>query len=204
MKIGIIGAGNVGGALGRRWDLNGHDILYGVRDINSDKVQMLLKATTVNAGSIAEAINFGEVIVIAIPSSAIASLGQYAGILAGKIVIDTMNRFTPPPSDSVGSVAGDLQALLPEAKVLKAFNHLGAELMLNPTFGAETLTLFLAGDDAEAKATVSSLAEEISFDVVDVGPLSNAADLEALARLWVYLARNSNMGRDFGFKILRR
>lgn len=203
MKIGVIGAGNVGGALARRWDLNGHDILLGVRDLNKPALQMLLKVTSIKAGTIAEAVAFGEVVVIATPAAAVDGVIAAGGDWSGKIVIDTMNRLGPAPADTTGSVAGDLARLIPQAKVVKAFNSLGAELLLNPTFGAEMVSLFICGDDDAAKETVARLAEEISYDVVDCGPLASAVHLEHMAKLWIFLARR-DQNRDFAFKLMRR
>lgn len=204
MHIAIIGAGNVGSALGRRWEMNGHDIIFGVRNIADDNVQMLLKATSASATSVTDAIAAAAVVVFAVPEGALHETVAQSAQWDGKIVIDAMNRFGDAAYATPTSVAEELQALIPTAHVVKAFNHMGAELMLNPVFGAETLTFFVCGNNADAKATVTELVQEISFDVVDCGPLQNARELEAMARLWVYLSRTNTIGRDFGFKLLRR
>lgn len=202
-NIAIIGSGRVGSALGRRWDLNGHEVKLGVRNPDKPELKLLLEATTIQASSVAEAVAFGDVIVFATPPDAMDDVVQAGGDWSGKVVIDSMNRFTPEPEDTTGSIATDLQRLIPDAKVVKAFNSLGADLLLNPTFGAEVVSLFIASDDADAKAVVTELAEEISFDVIDCGPLSNAVHLEHLAQLWVYLSYNLN-SRDIAFKLMRR
>ena len=98
-----------------------------------------------------------------------------------------------PPS--AGSNAAAIAAAFPQARVLKAFNHFGAEVMASPN-GADAC---VAGDDAAAKAVVLALAKDMGFTPRDAGPLRNAAVLENLAVLWIHLATQSGMGRQFYF-----
>jgi predicted dinucleotide-binding enzyme len=205
MKIGIIGAGNVGGTLGRLFAAHGHHIVFGVRDSNSARVLDLLGACGENtrAGNIAEAVAFGDVIILAIRWPAAADVIANAGDWTGKIVIDAMNRLGPPVPGSGPSSAEDVARLAPGARVVKAFNTTGANNYANPRFGDQTASMFICGDDAEAKAVVGQLVEQLEFELVDAGPLSNAALLEKLAELWVALARGG-MGREIAFKLLKR
>ena len=87
--------------------------------------------------------------------------------------------------------------------MVKAFNTLGANRFDAPDFGPQTASMFICGDDAEARSVVMGLSSELGFDVVDCGPLANAIALEEMGRLWVWLARNG-YGRDIAYKLLRK
>lgn len=200
MRIGIIGAGNVGGTLGKIWAGQGHQVMFGARDPGSEKIRALLAQAGPNAqaGSPAEAAAFGEVVAVTLPGSAIAEGLQATGDWTGKIVIDATNRF----GDSEGASSAEDIARITGGRVVKAFNTIGANRYAQPRFGDQAVSMFICGDDAQAKSVVGELAQAMGFEVVDAGPLSNAGLLEALARLWVSLAR-SGYGRDIGFKLLK-
>ncbi len=204
MKIAIIGAGNIGGSLGKVWAAHGHSVIFGVRDPNSEKTRKALAETgaTVQAVSIAEAAAFGEVIAIALPWAAVRETLATMGDLSGKIIIDATNRFAAAPGDAP-SAAEDIARLAPGAKVFKGFNTMGWETLLDPIFSGQPATAFVCGDDSAAKQVVIGLAAEIGLAPVDAGPLENAAAAEAVARLWVYLMR-SGMGREMAFALLKR
>jgi predicted dinucleotide-binding enzyme len=201
MNIGIIGAGNVGGNLGTLLAAKGHEVKYGVRDVQ--KINALLAQERVSAGSIGDAVSFGEVVILAARPDGLQEIVAQGGDWSGKVVIDAMNRFTPPPPDSTGSLGEDVARLIPGAKVAKAFNTIGAEQYGRPQFGAQAASMYICSDDEQAKSVAAILAEELGFEVVDCGPLSNAALLESLAKLWVYLARHMT-GREVAFMLLRR
>ena len=123
-------------------------------------------------------------------------------LTGGKILIDSTNRMIPAPPDTTGSAAGDIARSLSGAKVVKAFNTLGANNLTNLQFGSENASTFICGDDPEAKSKVAQLAQEVGFDAVDCGPLANAVLLESLTKLWVQISRS--YGREIAFKLLRR
>jgi NADPH-dependent F420 reductase len=206
MKIAILGSGNVGGALGRRWVEQGHEIMLGARDRQSAKVQAALQAmgSAARVGSVAEAAAFGEVILLAVPWAAIAEVVEQAGDVSDKILIDATNRVGSPLPDGVASEAEAIARQARGARVVKAFNTTGSANMLNPQYGAYPADMFICGNDAGAKTVVAELAKEIGFEVVDCGPLANASLLEGLARLWIQLAYSLGNGRDIAFKLLRR
>ncbi|MFN7949375.1 MAG: NADPH-dependent F420 reductase [Blastocatellia bacterium] len=210
MKIAIIGAGNVGGNLGKVWAGKGHSVIFGVRDPNSPKVQALIAATGehAQAASVAEAASSAEVVVLSTPWPATQEAIQAAGDLAGKIIIDCINPLQPDLSGlSLGhttSAAEEIARQAPGAKVVKAFNTTGAGNMLDPQYGSLAADMFICGDDAAAKSTVAKLAGDAGFDVVDAGPLSNARLLEPLAMLWIDLALKRGFGTNIAFKLLRR
>jgi 8-hydroxy-5-deazaflavin:NADPH oxidoreductase len=205
MKIGILGAGNIGGNLGKLWAARGHEILFGVRDSPSDKVKTLLGEIGNNAcaGSLKEAVSFGEVILLSVHWQNVPEvLGQIEGLINGKILIDSTNRMIPPPPDTTGSAAEDIARSLPEAKVVKAFSTLGANNLTNLQFGSKNASTFICGNDPEAKSIVTLLAKEIGFDVVDVGLLTTSPLIESLTKLWVQISRN--YGREIAFNLLQR
>lgn len=124
--------------------------------------------------------------------------------LAGKVVIDTSNVIKPEGDTMVygfdaTSAAEKLQSWLPDAKVIKAFNTVGADMMYKPDFELHP-TMFIAGDDAEAKNQVSSIATLFGWEPLDSGPLAASRELEAMALVWI---RNSmTNGRHHAFKLL--
>jgi 8-hydroxy-5-deazaflavin:NADPH oxidoreductase len=204
MNIGILGGGKVGGTLGKAWAAQGHHVMFGTRDPSGEKTQILIREAGLNAsaGRIAEAAQFGEVILLSIPWTAVQETLQAAGNLAGKIVIDATNAMQPPLPERSG--AEDIAAWAPGARVVKAFNTTGFDNMAQPRYGGMVVDIYYCGDDAEAKARVSELIRAIGAEPVDVGPLANARLLEALAQLWIFLAYRQGMGRNIAFKLLQR
>lgn len=205
MNIGILGAGNVGGALGALWAERGHQVLFGVRNPQGEKVQQLTGSIGPNAqaGTLSEAVAFGEVVLLAIrwpgPEEFLPEIGEWSG----KVLIDATNRIGGPMPQPGSSAAEDVARLAPGARVVKAFNTLGADQFARPDFGGERATMFICGDDDDAKRIAGDLAGDLGFDRVDVGPLNCAHLLEALAMLWVHLT-NQGYGRDIAFRLLRR
>lgn len=208
MKIGIIGAGDVGGTLGMRWRQKGHEIMFGIRNRQSQKVQKLIELDkNLEFGEIRETVAFGDVIVFAVPWDSVEETIRIAGNLTDKILIDPTNPLTP---DLKGlalentSAAEKISNLTKSAKVVKAFNMIGAKTLSNLIYDSQRADLFICGDDSHAKQIVRELAIDIGFDVIDVGPLVNARLLESLALLWIELAFRQQMGPNIAFKLLRR
>lgn len=209
MKIGIIGTGRVGSALGKGWASQGHEVVFGTRQPESEKVQTLL--ADVGAGgtavTIPDAIQQANTIVLATPWNVLAQVTQSVTDWQGKIVIDATNPIAPGFQLAVGhttSAAEQLAAHLPGASVVKAFNTTGSENMLDPLYQGEPITMFICGDDEEAKATVTKLAEALGFEVADVGGLETARLIEPLALVWINLAIKQGLGRNIAFKLVRR
>ena len=208
MNIAIIGTGNVGAAIGRACARSGHQIIFGVRDQNSDKVRALTAEIGAPAASVKDAAAACEVVVLAAAWEATRGIIEQLGDLTGKIVIDTNNPLLPGLAGmSIGttdSAAEQIARWATGARVVKAFNHIGALHMGNAQFGEQAASMFICGDDADAKATVGGLLKEIGFDVVDAGPLTNARLLEPLALLWIELALKQGCGPNIAFKLLRK
>lgn len=206
MKIGILGAGNVGGALGKLWANQGHQVFFGVRDPQSAKVQVVLRdvGAVVRVGSPAEAVAFAELVLLSVPSSAVAELASGGIDWRGKIVMDATNRFPPAAVGSGASMGEEVARLLPGARVVKAFNTTGSGNMDGQPYGSQAVDIHLCSDDAAAKAAVAGFVRASGFEPVDCGPLANSALTEALAALWVGLAYRLGNGPDIMFKLVRR
>lgn len=189
-KIGIIGDGNVGGALARGLTRAGHD----VRAVGHDP------------GAVREAAGWAEVVILAVPFGALDDVVRTAGAaLSGKTVIDVTNALDAKMKLVVGfttSGAEELQKKLPKSHVVKAFHTVFAQHMEHGKLGDQALTTFVAADDGEAKKRVLALAREIGFDAVDAGPLANARLLEPLAFLNIQLGYVLGLGTQIGFKLL--
>jgi 8-hydroxy-5-deazaflavin:NADPH oxidoreductase len=210
MKIGIIGSGNVGSALGKIWGKNGHEIRFSSR--NPEKLKALAESIGKNASYSLplEAAKFGEVIALAVPWGQAENAIKSAGSLEGKILIDCTNPLKPDYSGlAVGgttSAAEEVARLAPGAKVIKAFHTTFAALMQSESrmFGDINPTGFYCGDDAAAKAVVANLIQETGLEPLDVGPLANARYLEPLAMLMINLGFAQKMGTNIAIKLLRR
>jgi 8-hydroxy-5-deazaflavin:NADPH oxidoreductase len=203
MKIGIIGAGNIGSELAQGWSALGHEVLVGVRDTNGEKAQKVLAATAgkVKLTSVREAATFGEVVVIAVPWGSVRDALAQAGDLAGKIVIDPTNRFIPPAADDGPSLAETIARLAPGSRVVKAYSTTPSAQLLQPLLEGKPVTVFMASDDAEAKQTVSDLSKQLGLDPVDVGALSVAAHIEGM--VYVIAGAASHLSWNIGFRLMR-
>jgi 8-hydroxy-5-deazaflavin:NADPH oxidoreductase len=209
MKIAVIGAGNVGSALGTAWAKAGHAIIFGVRDVNKPELKSLCAQIGATAASSAEAARQGDVVVLALPWNTAEGAVKSLGDLTGKIVIDTMNPlamtdgalgldrgFTTSAGETVAS-------WLPGAKVVKTFNQVGANMMTQADRFETRPVMFLAGDDDGAKRIVSQLVGETGFEPLDAGGLKQARILEPLAMVWINQTIARGFGRDWAFGVLR-
>ncbi len=210
MNITIIGSGNVGSALGQRWAALGHQVVYGSRDPQSEKLQAVIKASGTNAraATIQEAIAASEIIVLATPWDATVRLIESIPSWAGKLIIDTTNPLNPGLQGlAVGHTTSAAEVIARKASgahVVKAFNSTGANNMLDPNYNGQAASMLICGDDVASKQTVLKLANELGFDAIDAGPLSAARDLEPLAMIWIRLAYVQGLGRNIAFKLLHR
>jgi NADPH-dependent F420 reductase len=205
MKIAVLGHGNIGGKLAQIWAQHGHDVTIGVR--NAEKKAEVEKAHEgAKAALVKEAVAGAEVVLLAVPWPAVADVLKDAGSLDGKIVIDAINPVRPDLSGlqdvEGGSVAVFVQKQAPGARVVKAFNTLGAMYLGNGTVKGMTADGFVCGDDQAAVEAVEALVEQAGLNPVDLGPLRNARSLEALALLWIDLAVIQRRGGRFAFQLL--
>lgn len=182
MKIGVIGAGGIGGTIGTLWAKAGHQVFFSSR--NPEKLSDLVAAAGENtqAGTIAEAAAFSNVIFLACYYWTIDEAIAAAGSLDGKVLIDATNpymrengRIHRVPDASSGL---ELAAKLPATKVVKAYNTLPTATFANEAHRAEPLALFYCGNDAEAKAIVAQLITDSGFAAVDTGNLNQVIHQE--------------------------
>ncbi len=203
MKITVLGSGNIGGTLGRKWAGAGHDVVFGVRDAGSPKVRALLDSIkgTATARAVADALAFGDVVLFATPWSAVAGVVETGGgVLNGKVVIDATNNFGGPVVNNVTTIS----AKAPAANVFRAFNSLGWENLQNPRFGEIQADLFYCGPDNRARPLVEGLIEDVGLRPVWVGDLDQVQLVDNIGMLWVTLAFRRGMGRNLAFKALIR
>lgn len=203
MDISIIGTGNVGSTLGKRWAESGHKITYGSREPQSERVQKLVKESG-NGASAAnnhDAMQASPLILLAVPWKAAEDIIKEGGDLKGKVIIDCINTF---PDELSQSLAEKIAEWAVGAHVIKAFNMTGSDNMADPVYGGQKLSMFICGDEEDAKGQAASLAEDLGFEVIDAGGLDSALYLESLARLWIHLAYNRKFGKRIGWKLLER
>ncbi len=192
MKIGIIGKGNVGIAIGTGLTRAGHEVRYGHRDPKEP---------------VSAAAKWGDALVLAVPFEAVSDAVKEIGSMADdKVVVDVTNAVTEDWGLAVGcstSAAEELQKKLPRARVTKAFNTVFAPNQSTGKVAKEQLTFFVASDDAKAKTTVMQLGREIGFEPVDAGPLKSARYLEPMAILLMNMAFVLGMGTQIGYKLVK-
>jgi predicted dinucleotide-binding enzyme len=201
MKIAIIGAGNVGRALGGAWRTD-HDISYGVRTPDGAKYADLDARATTNDAAAAGS----DVVVLCTPWQGTEEAVEACGDLAGKVLIDCTNPLTPDFSALVvghtTSGAEQVAAWAPGARVCKAMNQIGAPMMDNPELPSAPV-MFVCGDDDAAKQITADLVTQLGFEAVDAGELALARLLEPFALVWIHLALRRDFGTNWGFGLLR-
>ena len=184
MRVGIIGAGRIGGNAGRLLANAGHEVtLSFARDrARLDELASDIGAST---GTPAEAAGFGEVVVFSVPWSAIPEALEQAGSLSGKIVIDTTNQFGAGPMPAGGQTAAQFNgARMPGARYTKSFNTLTSAFQAEAAgrTGAERVVQWICGDDEEAKRVVAGLVDDAGYQPVDLGATDECAVMEAPRR----------------------
>lgn len=205
MKIAVVGAGNVGGALAGQWAKTGHEVALGVRDAQSDDVKKLIGAYPgITAMSVAAAAEKSEVILVAVPISAARDVAEQLGDVNGKVIIDATNAVMTKPAP-YNTVFEFLKKETGCEDVVKCFNSTGYENMTNPRYGDVLLDMFMAGDSQRAKRTARQLARDAGFeDCHDFGGDDKVQLLEHFALSWINLAIMQKMGRHIAFKLIKR
>lgn len=205
MKIAVIGTGNIGGTLAAKWAAKGHDIYLGVRDKNSFKGKELLENDRISLHEIKYAVQMAEIILIAVPATAAAETAKILGDTEGKIIIDTMNIVRGRGPAGFSSTADAILANTSGAEVVKCFNSTGYNNIINPVYDGQALDMFMAGGSAEAKEKVRRLALDAGFaECYDFGGAEEYELLEKFANVWINLAMFRGMGREIGFKLMKR
>lgn len=192
-KVGIIGSGPVAQSLGRGFIKHGYDVMLGTRDLS--KLKEWQASSGGKAGSFADTAAFGEIVVLAVTGTVAATALNQSGIenIKGKLVIDATNPIlNAPPVNGViqfytnlgESQMEMLQRAFPEALFVKAFNSVGNALMVDPDFGGIKPTMFICGNDAAAKKTVTGILDKFGWETEDMGMSEAARAIEPLCMLW--------------------
>jgi 8-hydroxy-5-deazaflavin:NADPH oxidoreductase len=211
MNIGIIGAGKMGSALGKLWAKQGHDVMFSfTRDAAALTATAAAAGERGHSGTPAEAAQFGDVTLLAVPWAAVKeAVKDAAPLLAGKILISCNNPLKPDLSGLVlgtsSSGAEEVARLAARAKVVEVLFPFAEQLQSGSLlFGSQRPSQFYCGDDAEAKKVVATLIGELQLEPIDAGPLSSARYLEPLGMLLVQLAYKQGLGSNIATQLLRR
>lgn len=178
MKIGIVGSGRVGSALGGAWVKAGHDVMFSSLDLEQDKKLAASLGPNARAGTPREAAAFGTVLLIAVPYTALPGVGKdLGGLIKGKIIIDPSNPIVARDGDiavAAREKGAGLASMeyLPGARIVRAFNAVGAGRMAEAASRSERMGMPIAGDDPNAIAVASNLIRDVGYEPVLVGTLA--------------------------------
>lgn len=190
MRIAVVGKGNIGGTLGAKWRVAGHDVVYGARDGSGEG------PGGAPVRGIADAVRDADVVVLAVPGQVVPAVVQEQGAaLAGKVVIDAVNRMGAEEFNSRALIAD----AAPSARYVRAFNSLGWENFADPLPG---MNLFFAADP-EARAAAEELIGAVGLEPVFVGDASATATVDGLAPLWFAMVRQNGGNRKIAFRVVR-
>jgi len=196
MKVGVLGSGTVGKTLASGLLEHGYEVTLGTRDPGQEDIaSWAAKAPGARTGTFRDAANFGDLVILSVLARAVEDVIRLAGPenFRGKVLIDTNNPIADaPPVDGVlqyftgpnQSLGERIQSLVPEAKVVKAFNSAGAAVMVNPHFDEGTPTMFICGNHADAKNQVSEIVRRLGWEPYDCGSIVASRALEPLCMLW--------------------
>lgn len=191
MKIGILGSGDVGKSLARGFLERGDEVMIGSR--SPEKLGDFAKESGAKSGTFEETARFGEMLALATLGLGAEEAIELAGAnFDGKVVIDATNplQFAPgaPPALAISgddSLGERVQKWIPSARVVKAFNTVGNPLFVNPQLSGGPPDMFICGNDAAAKSTVTELCRQWGWGVVDIGGIQGSRYLEAMCMTWV-------------------
>jgi 8-hydroxy-5-deazaflavin:NADPH oxidoreductase len=187
MKIGVIGAGKIGGTIGGKWEAAGHEVAYGLRDPSKRK----------GAKTIDQALSGAEVVLLAVPGAAVSQfVHDHAKGLDGKVVVDATNNFGAKSFHSWSELA----STAPSAKLYRAFNSLGWDVFANPVLGGQQADLFYAGAEGASKQVVEKLISDAGLRPIWVGGPDQVDTVDGLLRLWSTLS--GKRGRRIAFKLI--
>lgn len=208
MTIAVLGTGVVGKTLAAGYLAHGHDVVVGTRDPERDDLVAWATETGVALRTFADAAAAGDLVVFATAGGATAEVA--AGVrdhVAGKTVIDAANPLGHGDAGPFLTITGDdslgesVQRTLPDARVVKAYNTVGANLMVDPQVAGGPPTMFIAGNDDAAKAEVTALLQQTGWDIADLGGIVAARWLEAMCMAWVSYGLATGTW-DHAFKLL--
>lgn len=212
MKVGVLGSGEVGKSLAQGFLKHGYTVMRGSRDPQKLTEWKNQAGPQASVGTFEETSQFGELIVFSIKGTAAESVAKTcATFLKGKTVLDTTNPIADqPPADGVlkffttldESLLERLQKIVPEANFIKAFNSVGSALMVNPDFKGVKPSMFICGNNAQAKARTTEIISQFGWETEDMGVAAAARAIEPLCMLWCIPGFVKN-DWNHAFKVLR-
>ena len=204
LTIAVLGAGNIGGTLGKKWHAAGHTVFFGVNNPYGNKAEAIKQelGSNVRIGTTDEVLQAQpDVVVIAIPGAEMdAMITKHASALNGKIIIDTANRLGGGPMNSMAS----FQQYTPQAHVYRAFNSLGWENFADPNFDGIQADLIFCGPEGETRPQVEHLISDVGLNPVYLGGPEQAGLVDAVGGLWFALVFGQKKSRHLAFKVLTR
>lgn len=203
LKIVVLGAGNIGGTLGRKWSAAGHQVTFGVSDPKGPRSQALRAelGDKIKIGTVEDVLQAGDVVVMALPGGAMeTTITTNAAQLDGRIIIDSANRMRGGPMNSLAT----FQAHTPRAQVYRAFNTLGWENFADPLFSGIPADLFYCGPAGDSNDMVTRMIEDIGLRPMYLGDNSQIDLVDAVGRIWFALVFGQHKSRHLAFKVLTR
>lgn len=204
LTIAVLGGGNIGGTLGRKWYASGHQVAFGVSDPNGKNAQSLRTdlGESITIGTIDEALETNPgIVVLALPGVQMdAVITKHAAQLDGRVLIDTANRLNTGPMNSFAT----LQKHTPHASLFRAFNSLGWENFANPIFDGVPADLFYCGTGGEAREQVEQLIADIGLNPIYLGDVEQVNVVDSVGSLWFALVFGQGKDRHLAFKVLTR
>lgn len=204
LALAVLGAGNIGGTLGRKWHAAGHQVAFGVSDPGGKNAQALRAdlGDTVTIGTIDEVLDTNpDIVVMALPGVQMdALISKHAARLDGHVIIDTANRLDTGPMNSFAT----LHKYTPEATLFRAFNSLGWENFADPTFDGVQADLFYCGASGEARTQVEQLISDIGLNPVCLGDVEQVNLVDSVGAIWFALVFGQKKSRHLAFKMLTR
>lgn len=206
MKIAIIGSGNVGGALAKKWIRAGHSVLVGARFPLSEKnIKLATEIGEDRFASIENAVKQSDVILLSTPAISTVEVVKSLGDTSGKIIIDAMNVVMGRGPQGYTHTSAAILANTQTQDVVKCFNTTGYNNMTDTVYGGVALDMFVAGDSQKGKDATIQLAKDAGFgECYDIGGNDKFELMEQFAWFWINLAMFQGQGREIGFKLLKR
>jgi hypothetical protein len=197
--IAVLGAGNVGATLARKWAAAGHRVTLASRKPDAPALRELAAALGAETATFLDAVERAEVVVVALPGEAVAAVAaQLGATLDGKVVIDATNNLAVPEPNSLASITRHAPGAIPA----RAFNSLGWENFADPDFAGTQADLLWCGPDGEPGTVVERLIADVGLRPMRVGGIDQLAVVDMLAGLWFALALGQGHGRHLAFKVL--
>lgn len=211
MKIGIIGSGNMGAALGKRWASNGHEVFFSY-STSPEKLQELAQFNErTQSGTVAQAAAFGEVIMLAVPPTTLTEVLAAPDLFAYKLLVSCVSGLRPDftgntvglPTSLTESMAEQIAHRLPTTRVVEAFNITFSQLIDEQIFTGKAPGIFYCSDHSDVKDTVCRLIQDAGYEPINAGTLLTARSLETMASAWVQFAVVSGLFPRLGIHVLK-